>query len=125
LWAAYEKVERGRVKGASDGRLWTDIVSLARHALHPEVDLVPFEDTVNERFNNWLAQQTNAGKTFTGEQVHWLEMIRDRIAGDAEVRMSDFDDTPFINEGGLGKFYEVFGDDYEAVVAELNEELVA
>jgi len=125
LWAAYEKVEQDRVKGASDGRLWTDIVSLARHALHPEVDLVPFEDTVRERFTNWLAQQTNAGKTFSGEQMHWLEMIRDRIAGDAEVRMTDFDDTPFINEGGLGKFFEVFGDDYEIVVATLNEELVA
>src|SRR5690606_34372490 len=28
MWAAYEKVERGAVRGASQGRLWTDIVAL-------------------------------------------------------------------------------------------------
>lgn len=124
LWEAYAKVEKGKVRGGG-GRLWTDIVSLARHALHRDEDLVPFADQVNERFTNWIAQQTNAGKTFTVEQVHWLEMIRDRIAGDAEVRIEDFDDVPFVDEGGLGKFYEVFGDEYEAVVDELNKELVA
>lgn len=126
LWAAYEKVERDRVKGASDGRLWTDIVSLARHALHPEVDLVPFQDTVRERFTNWLAQQSNAGKTFTDDQMRWLELIRERIAADAGVRLADFDQAAeLIKAGGLGRFHREFGDDYEAVVAELNEELVA
>ena len=125
LWAAYEKVEKGRVKGASEGRLWTDIVSLARHALHPEEDIVPFADQVAERFTNWLAQQENQGKTFTGEQMQWLEMIRDQIGKDAEVSMDDLDDVPFVHEGGRGRFYAVFGDDYEAVVAELNAELVA
>ncbi len=86
---------------------------------------MPFADEVNGRFTTWLAQQANKGKAFDTEQMRWLEMIRDRIAGDAEVRMEDFDDVPFINEGGLGRFYEVFGDEYEAVVAELNERLVA
>ena len=86
---------------------------------------MPFADEVNGRFANWLGQQSNKGKSFNPEQMRWLEMIRDRIAGDAEVRMEDFDDVPFSNEGGLGKFYEVFGDEYEAVVAELNERLVA
>ena len=61
---------------------------------------------------------------FSGEQMRWLEMIRDRIAGDAEVRIEDFDDVPFLDAGGLGKFYEAFGEEYEAVVAALNEELV-
>lgn len=124
LWQAYEKIDKDKVRGIG-GRLWTDIVALARHALHPDEDLVPFEDQVNERFTNWVAQQQNAGRTFTTEQMHWLEMIRDRIAGDAEVRIEDFDDVPFLDEGGLGKFYEAFGDDYETVVAELNAELVA
>jgi type I restriction enzyme, R subunit len=125
LWAAYEKVGTGRVKGASGGRLWTDIVALARYALHPEDELVPFADQVHRAFEGWLAQQENKGKTFTGEQLRWLEMIRDRIAGDAEVRMEDFDDVPFLDAGGLGRFYAVFGEEYEAVVAELNAELVA
>jgi type I restriction enzyme R subunit len=125
LWRAYEKVEKGMVKGASEGRLWTDIVSLARHALHPEEDLVAFSDQVRARFAGWIAQQENAGRRFSAEQMRWLEMIRERIAGDAEVRIEDFDDVPFLDEGGLGKFYEVFGEEYERVVAELNRELVA
>ena len=125
LWAAYQQLDASRVKGASVGRMWTDIVALARRALHPEVDLVPFADEVKERFAVWLAQQANTGRTFTPEQMRWLEMIRDRVAGDAEVRIEDFDDVPFVQEGGLGRLHEVFGEEYEVIVAELNERLVA
>ena len=124
LWAAYEKVERERVRGAG-GRLWTDIVSLARHALHPDEDLVPFEDSVHKRFHAWLLHQEQAGRHFTNDQVDWLMLIRDRIARDAEIRVEDFDDVPFVQQGGLGKFHNLFGDQYEAVVDELNAELVA
>ena len=28
-------------------------------------------------------------------------------------------------KGGLGKFYDVFGDEYETILDEMNEELVA
>lgn len=124
LWSAYEKVEQGRVKGASGGKLWTDIVALARHALHPDEDIVPFADQVHARFESWLGQQANHGRNFSAEQLVWLGLIRDRIAGDVEVRTGDFDDV-FRKQGGLGTFYAVFGEDYESVVAELNEELVA
>ena len=124
LWVAYSKVEKGRAK-ASGGKLWTDIVSLARHALHPDEELVPFAVRVHERFENWLAQQGNVGRSFTEEQLHWLEMIRDRIAGDVEVRRDDLDDVPFIDEGGLGKAWGLFGKDLDGIVAELNAELVA
>jgi type I restriction enzyme R subunit len=124
LWSAYEKVEQSKVRPGG-GRLWTDIIALARHALHPNEDIVPFAEQVNGRFEHWLAEQSNRGRTFSEEEMRWLMMIRDRIAGDAEVRMEDFDDTPFLDEGGLGRFYEVFGETYEQMVAELNEELVA
>jgi type I restriction enzyme R subunit len=125
LWAAYEKVERSRVRGASAGRLWTDIVSLARHALRPEEELVPFAEGVRARFAAWLAAQAQGGRAFTEEQLRWLTLIRDRIAADAEVTPEDLEDVPFVNEGGLGKFHELFGDGYEQLVAELNVELVA
>jgi type I restriction enzyme R subunit len=109
----------------SGARTWTDIVALARHALHREEDIVPFGDQVRRRFDNWIAQQSNRGRTFNDEQMRWLTMIRDRIAGDAEVRIEDFDDTPFLDVGGLGRFYDVFGEEYETLVRELNDELVA
>ena len=33
--------------------------------------------------------------------------------------------TLFDRKGGLGKFYDVFGDSYEAILQEMNMELVA
>ena len=58
--------------------------------------------------------------------VKWLkELIRDQVAVDMEVRPEDIDQPPFVDRGGLGRFYELFGDEYERVLVELNEELVA
>ncbi len=125
LWAAYERVEKDRVRGASRGRLMTDLISLARHAMGVEDELVSYAEQANARFEGWLVQQANQGRVFTEEQRAWLELIRDRIAVDLEMRVEDLDDTPFAEKGGLGRFYELFGEEYEAVVAELNRELVA
>ncbi len=125
LWAAYERVERDRVRGASRGRLLTDLISLVRHALGVEDELVSYREHVEERFRNWLAQQENRGRRFSDEQIEWLELIRDQVAVDMEVRPEDLDQPPFLDRGGLGRFYELFGEEYERVLAELNEELVA
>jgi type I restriction enzyme R subunit len=125
LWAAYERLEKGRVRGASRGRLLTDLISLARHAMGVDAELVSYADQADTRFQNWLMQQQNRGRTFTEEQRGWLELIRDRIVVDLEVRMEDLDDTPFAERGGLGKVWSLFGEDLEVIVAELNRELVA
>jgi len=125
LWAAYDRVEKGRVRGASRGRLLTDLISLARHAMGLEPELVSYADQARSRFENWLAQQANKGRRFTVEQHAWLELIRDRIVVDLEVRMEDFDQTPFAERGGLGKVWTLFGDEIEQLVTELNRELVA
>ena len=37
-------------------------------------------EQVRERFDHWLARQESAGRTFTPEQLRWLEMIRDQVA---------------------------------------------
>jgi type I restriction enzyme, R subunit len=125
LWAAYERVERGRVRGASRGRLLTDLISLARHAMGVEPELVSYADQAAVRFDGWLAQQANRGRRFTDEQRGWLELIRDRIVVDLEVRIEDFDETPFAEKGGLGKVWSLFGEELEGIVDELNRELVA
>ena len=126
LWAAYEKVEAGRVRGASADRLWTDIVALAKHALGVTPDLVPFAEQVEERYVLWLAQQENQGRSFTPEQRRWLGLIKEQIAADAEVVTDDFDQVDrLVRAGGLVGVWEAFGDDYEQIVADLNKELVA
>lgn len=125
LWRAYETLERSKVRGASAGRLLTDVVSLVRFALRQEGELVPHQERVQERFQNWLAQQANRGRHFSEEQQRWLEMMRDHIATSLEVELDDFELTPFTDNGGLARATRVFGRDLHALVRELNEVLAA
>ncbi|NLZ92242.1 MAG: hypothetical protein GX918_10025, partial [Clostridiales bacterium] len=37
----------------------------------------------------------------------------------------DLELSPFDRKGGLGRFYEVFGDNYESILHEMSIELVA
>jgi type I restriction enzyme, R subunit len=125
LWRAYEQLDADRVRGASSERLLTDVVSLVRYALHQTEALVPYGEQVHRRFEGWLAQQETAGREFSQEQLRWLGMIRDHVAQSLEIDVEDFDLTPFVEEGGLGKAGEVFGEEFAGLIAELNEVLAA
>lgn len=125
LWRAYETLEHDRVRGAGARRLLTDVVSLVRFALHQEDELVPFVERVHERFERWLAQQANAGRTFTPEQRQWLEAIRDHVAANLEIAVDDFEYAPFASMGGLGKATRIFGPELAKVMNELNGVLAA
>ena len=123
LWQAYAQLDKSRVRG-SGPRVLTDLVSLVKFAIKQDDELAPFRDKVNERFDAWLAGQESNGRTFTVEQRRWLLLIRDHIAGSYAIEREDFDDVPFSQHGGLGKLYEVFGDDYKGILTDLNEALV-
>jgi type I restriction enzyme R subunit len=125
LWQAYAALEKSKVKGASAKRILTDLVSLVRFAMHQDNELVPFPEKVQVNFKAWLAQQEASGKTFTEEQRHWLEMIRDHIAANLSIDTEDFDYAPFAQEGGLGKVHQVFGDKLPKIIEELNGTLAA
>jgi type I restriction enzyme R subunit len=62
---------------------------------------------------------------FSPEQLHWLEMIRDHIAANLGIEPDDFEYAPFAQEGGLGKVYQLFGDELNALIEQLNESLAA
>ena len=72
-----------------------------------------------------MAQQASTGAQFTPEQRRWLEMMRDHIATSLEIDVEDFDYTPFVEEGGLGRARQVFGGELSEVIRELNEVLAA
>ena len=124
LWEAYRQLDQSRVRGSGQ-RTLADIVSVVRYAIGGAEELVPFADGVRERFGGWLAMQQTAGRTFTQEQVQWLEAIRDHIAGSVNIEMGDFQYAPFNQQGGLGRAYELFGDDLTGLIEELNVELLA
>ena len=84
------------------------------------------QPTVRRNFRDWILQK-NAGKKdpFTEIQHHWLKLIRDHIATSYHFQRDDLDYSPFDAQGELGKMYELFGEDMEKVIEELNRELVA
>jgi type I restriction enzyme R subunit len=124
LWQAYAQLERSKVRG-SGRRVLTDIVSLVRFALEQEDELVPYPDLVEQRFEAWLAVQRTAGREFTPEQLRWLDEIADHVAASLAITPDDFQGVPFIQQGGLGKAYELFGDELNSLLDELNEALAA
>jgi type I restriction enzyme, R subunit len=122
LWRAYETLEASKVRGHG-GKVVTDLVSLVRFALNQETILSPFAETVDDRFVAWVAAQRASGRNFTEEEMRWLEMIRDHIKTSVTVDPDDFDLSPFVTEGGLGRAYQIFGDRLNPLLRELNEVL--
>jgi len=131
LWQAYEMLDRPRVKsGKSTKRMLTDIVSLIRYTLerddNEDAMLEPYSEVVTRRFTVWLEEQERLrGKPFTAEQVQWLTMIRDTIASSVTIETDDFEQSPFIQRGGLGKARQLFGTELPAILQDLNERLAA
>jgi type I restriction enzyme R subunit len=130
LWEAYAALEKSKVKGASAPHILTDLVSLVRFAIHQENELVPFPERVNANFDRWLSETIRHSREggnpgFTKEQIRWLEMIRDHIAANLSIDAYDFDYAPFAQQGGLGKVHQVFGDELDGILEEMNEVLAA
>jgi type I restriction enzyme R subunit len=124
LWDAYETLEKSNVRGSTKSVL-TNLVSLVRHAIGKQDELVAFPDLVAERYAAWLAQQEQAGRIFTGHQRAWLDSIASHIATSLRITADDFEYTPFAERGGVGGAYRAFGDDLTELLEHLNTELVA
>jgi len=120
LWQAYAALEKSKVKDASGKRILTDLVSLVRFAMHQDNELVPFPERVNVNFRAWMRSHD-----FNEEQFQWLGMIRDHIAANLSIEPDDLEYSPFIQAGGIGKFYQLFGEQSGEVMEQLNEALAA
>jgi len=120
LWQAYAALKKSKVKDASGKRILTDLVSLVRFAMHQDNELVPFPERVNVNFRAWLTSHS-----FNDEQTQWLTMIRDHIAANLSIETDDFEYAPFAQAGGLGKVYQLFGDELNTIIDEINEALAA
>ena len=108
----------------------TDLVSLIRYTIERDEDsttiLEPYSETVQRRFTAWLhEQEQRRGRPFSAEQRQWLELIRNHIAASLTIEQDDFEYEPFNQKGGLGKAYQIFGDELTVILQELNERLAA
>lgn len=122
VWKAYEQLKKAKVRGVPPESKLPILISLIRLATGITDVLEPFNDLVNNRFENWVKQQ---GKEFKPEQLSWLNKIKDQIAQNAEMTVDDFEYTPFNQEGGLLKARELFGKDLQPIIDELNGYLIA
>ena len=124
LWECYAIKEPAKVKRGTMAKL-TDLISIIRFALGYGDELKPFEDRVNYNFMQWTLRRNAGPVHFTEEQMEWLRLIKDHIIASLSIKPHDLDLSPFDHKGGLGRFYEVFGDEYESILHEMNVELVA
>ena len=126
LWAAYARVQAALVKGNNVRRQLTDLVALVRFAIGLDTELKPFGEQVDQRFKAWIFRHNAQRATaFTPEQTEWLRMIKDHIATSCSVSRATFDLAEFADKGGLQKVWSVFGSPLDALMTEMNEELVA
>ena len=102
------------------------LVSLIRTITGIDAALTPYDKTVDKNFQQWILKK-NAGQhnRFTEEQMQWLRMIKDYVAGSFHVEKEDFELDPFNKQGGLAKMWKLFGDSMDEIINELNEVLAA
>lgn len=122
VWQAYEQLEK--VNGRPKNELIA-LVSLIRKVSGADATLTSFDKTVDKNFQNWIFNKQAGTLKYTEEQVQWLRMIKDYIANSFHVDKDDFELDPFNKQGGLGKMWQLFGEETDAIINELNESLVA
>jgi type I restriction enzyme R subunit len=110
------------VSGKSEHQLLTDIISIVRFEMGESDQLEPFVQTVEERFEAWMAEHPNR---FSEGQCDWLNMMKDHIATSAAIEKSDLQLEPFNQRGGLYRANEIFNGELDSVMEEMNRELVA
>jgi type I restriction enzyme, R subunit len=122
VWRAYEQLEK--VTGQPKNELIA-LVSLVRKVSGADTTLTGFDKTVDKNFQDWIFKKQAGTLKYTEEQVQWLRMIKDYIANSFHVDKDDFELDPFNKQGGLGKMWQLFGEETDAIINELNENLVA
>jgi type I restriction enzyme R subunit len=125
LWRAYAQLERDRVRGAGTRRVLTDLVSLVRHAVQLDDELVPYPERVRRRYAEWLVTQEAEGHNFTLEQHWWLDQIATHIGVNLKIHVEDFNYGEFFNRGGQVAALRAFGPGLQGLLDELNTELAA
>ena len=124
LWECYAIKQPERVRRGTMAQL-TDLISIIRFEMGYADNLSPFADRVNYNFMQWTLRRNAGNVHFTDEQMEWLRLIKDHIAVSLSIEPGDLDLNPFDRKGGLGRFYDVFGEQYQEILQEMNMELVA
>lgn len=98
-----------------------DIISMVKHALNNDVPIM----TAQERVEN-VMKKIIEKHSLNEDQINWLSYIREHLIKNLAISQEDFEIMPiFERQGGLTKARQIFGDDLERLIREINEALAA
>lgn len=123
VWQAYEQLDQ--VSHSTPKNELTALVSLIRRVVGIDDKLTSFEKTVDKNFQDWVFKKQAGALKFNAEQMEWLHMMKEHIVTSFHIEKEDIGYSPFDAKGGLGKMWQLFGDQMDSIIEELNEGLVA
>lgn len=124
VWQAYRQLDA--YKGEQPMSELTALVALIRRVCGIDENINTFDGTVRRNFQNWIMKHHSGGAAkFNELQMDWLRMVRDHVANSFHIEKDDLEMSPFDAQGGLGKMHQLFGNQMDSLLDELNEVLVA
>lgn len=124
VWQAYRQLDA--YKGEQPMSELTALVALIRRVCGLDENINTFDGTVRRNFQNWIMKHHSGGAAkFNEAQMDWLRMVRDHVANSFHIERDDLEMAPFDAQGGLGKMHQLFGNQMDGLLDELNEVLVA
>lgn len=123
VWDAYRQIEE--VNPESPKSELIALVSLLRRITGLDTKLTGYDVTIAKNYKEWLFKKQAGSLKFTKEQMAWLEMIKEHIISSFHIEVDDLDYTPFDAKGGRGKMWQLFGENMNEIIDELNEVLAA
>lgn len=124
VWQAYSQLDD--YKGQKPINELTALVALVRRVSEVDSELSTFDATVRRNFQRWVMKQHEGGEQkFTEEQMDWLRMIRNHVVNSFHIESDDLEMAPFDSYGGLGKMHQLFGQNVDPLIDQLNSELAA
>jgi len=124
VWEAYARLDEVQVR-RPESEL-AQAIALVRRVAGWDDHLTPYPEIVRANFKRWVFGRHSGNQPkFNEEQMAWLEKIRDHIAASFHITVEDLDYAPFDAEGGRGRMWQLFGEDMESVLDQMNDELAA
>lgn len=124
VWRAYAHLDEYR--GENPTAELTVLVALIRRVAGLDATLTRHSDRVRKAFQDWiLKRHAGDGAKFDETQMNWLRMVRDHLSTSFHIERDDLEMAPFDGQGGLGRMYQLFGDEMDSVMGEINEAVAA
>lgn len=123
VWEAYRQLEETNPQSPKSEII--ALVSILRRLTGLDSKLTGYDLTIDKNFQKWVFAKQAGSLKYSAEQMEWLRLIKEHMSASLHVEIDDLDYTPFDAKGGRGKMWQLFGEEMEIIIDELNEALAA